>query len=78
MTEDLGNGGEQVDTGPDPADPEVDGDLPRPVGVLYRAGCHSSSCPPPVESVSGWCEVSTFPLLLLDVILASSRSPISP
>src|SRR5215211_943092 len=36
VTEDLGDGGEQVDTCPDPADPEVHRNLPGPVGVFYR------------------------------------------
>src|ERR687898_1979485 len=36
VTEELGNRREQVHPGPYTPDPEVDGDLPRPVGVLYR------------------------------------------
>ena len=35
MAEDLGDGGEQLNACPDTADPEVDRDLPGPVGVLY-------------------------------------------
>ena len=62
VAEELGDGREQVHPCPDTPDPEVDRDLPRPVGVLYWRDAVVILVLP-LGSVSGWCEVSGFPLL---------------